>query len=40
VIRFNLRNIGKLDIAQPTLLEIADLALVLCFFLLFTLLCR
>lgn len=40
MIRFNVRKIGKLDIARPTWLEIAALGLVLCFFLLIVVLWR
>ena len=40
VIRFNFRNLGKFDIARPTLLEIAGLGLVLSFFVVLALLWR
>jgi len=40
MIRFNVRKIGKLDIARPTLLEIAGLGMVLCFFLVVVVLWR
>lgn len=34
MIRFRLGRIGKFDITKPTILEIAGLAMVLCFFVL------
>lgn len=40
MIRFNFRNLGKFDIARPTLLEIAGLGLVLSFFVVLALLWR
>lgn len=40
MIRFNLRKIGKLDIARPTLLEITGLGMVLCFLVVIALLWR
>jgi len=40
MIRFSLRKIGKLDIARPTVLEIASLAMVLCFVVVIVLLSR